>query len=152
MKRTLCYLLLLAFLLPLSAITIPRVYVQKLTLEDGSLPKITQIEKSSAEEYVLRAWMQDNPEEVISTETHPIHTIAVKEVGKEGIMVQTAVVSVQLGNFKRQWLVGDILHLVITHKASGKCKGWQVEIPSGTNLIRKLEEAIIIPPSLVKKP
>jgi hypothetical protein len=137
--------------LPLLAITIPRVYVQKLILDDSSKPLVTAAEKSSANEYILRAWMEANPEEVISTETHPIHTIAIKEVGHDDKFPRTVIVSIQLGNFKRQWLAGDTMHMLLTHKASGETKGWQLLIPEGTNLIRKLDEPLIIPPQTKNK-
>ena len=151
MKRLLFCLMLLSLIPLFAQMTIPRVYVQKLTLDDGSLPKLTNIDKVSAEEYLARAWMEANPEEVISTETHPPNTITVKEVGKEGVMEQTAVINIQLGNFRRQWEVGDVMHIVLSHKASGESKGWSVEIPEGTALIRKLDDAIIIPPTTKKK-
>jgi hypothetical protein len=130
----------------LAGITIPRVYVQKLVLNDGSNPVVTATEKKSANEYVLRAWMQANPDEVISTETHPIHTIAIKEVGDGMKFSKTVIVSIQLGNFKRQWQAGDTMHMMLTHKASGQTKGWQIVIPEGTNLIKLLDEPLVIPP------
>ncbi len=151
MKKLLLAIILVLALPLFAQMTIPRVYVQKLALDDGSLPCLTQIDKASAEEYLARAWMQANPQEVISTDTHPVHTIAIKEVGKAGVMPQTAILSVQLGNFKRQWQVGDTLHVVITHKESGQSKGWQMRIPEGTNLIRHLDEAVVIPPATGKK-
>ncbi|HQQ67264.1 MAG TPA: hypothetical protein PLX77_00410 [Candidatus Cloacimonadota bacterium] len=152
MKKLIIALLILAALPLFAQMTLPRVYIQKLVLEDGSVPTFTQKDsKTSAEEYILRAWMEANPDEVISTETHPIHTIALKSIGKEGVFPLTAVASVQLGNFKRPWVEGDILHLVITHKASGESKGWQLTVPEGTALIKKLDEGIVIPPQPKKK-
>ncbi|HCM15090.1 MAG TPA: hypothetical protein DHW79_03935 [Candidatus Cloacimonas sp.] len=135
---------LLACSLP--GITIPRVYVQKLVLEDGSNPIVTAADKQSANEYLLRAWMHANPDEVISTQTHPIHTITIKEVGDDIRYPKTVIVNIQLGNFKRQWQAGDIMHMVLTHKASGQTKGWQITIPEGTNLIKYLDEPLVIPP------
>lgn len=151
MKKLIYCLLLLLAILPLIAFPIPRVFVQKLILDNGSLPQITQEDKKSANEYTLRAWMEAAPEEVISTETHPINTIAVKIVGKEGVMEPTAIVNIQLGNFKRLWQAGDIMHIVITHKKSGESKGWTLEVPEGTHLIKKLYEPIVIPPYTKKK-
>lgn len=151
MKKLLYSILVLLFALPLLAFPIPRVFVQKLILDDGSLPQITQEPKKSANEYTLRAWMEAEPDEVISTDTHPINTIAVKIVGKEGIMPPTAIVNIQLGNFKRLWQAGDILHLVITHKKSGESKGWTLVVPEGTHLIKKLDEPVVIPPYSKKK-
>lgn len=151
MRKIIGLISVLLLALPLVAITIPRVYVQKLILDDGSKPIITAAEKSSANEYILRAWMEANPEEVISTETHPIHTIAIKEVGDNDKFPKTVIVNIQLGNFKRQWVAGDIMHMVLTHKASGETKGWQLLVPEGTNLIRKLDEPLIIPPKTKKK-
>jgi hypothetical protein len=146
MKKTLSLISVLLLTIPLLAITIPRVYVQRLVLEDGSNPFVTCVDKHSAQEYTLRAWMQANPDEVISTEEHPIHTIGIKEVGDDKQFPKMVIVTVQLGNFKRQWEAGDILHLALTHKESGESKGWKLEIPEGTNLIKKLDEPLIIPP------
>lgn len=152
MKRLIIALLILAALPLFAQMTLPRVYIQKLVLEDGSVPTLTQKDsKTSAKEYILRAWMEANPEEVISTETHPVHTIAIKSIGKEGVFPITAVASVQLGNFERPWVQGDILHLVITHKASGESKGWQLTVPEGTARIKKLDNEIVIPPKVRKK-
>lgn len=151
MKKLIILLFAAIVFLPLVAITIPRVYVQKLVLDDGTKPQISAEEKASANEYILRAWMEANPEEIISTETHPIHTIAVKDVG-DGIKFPfTTIVNIQLGNFRRQWVAGDIMHMVLTHKATGETKGWQLVIPEGTNLIKKLDEPLVIPPYTKKK-
>ncbi|MCK9557882.1 MAG: hypothetical protein PHO85_04670 [Candidatus Cloacimonetes bacterium] len=146
MKKFIVVLSFVLLAFSLAGITIPRVYVQKLVLNDGSNPVVTATEKKSANEYVLRAWMQANPDEVISTETHPIHTIAIKEVGDGMKFSKTVIVSIQLGNFKRQWQAGDTMHMMLTHKASGQTKGWQIVIPEGTNLIKLLDEPLVIPP------
>ena len=146
-KRILISLMLCLLSLPVFAqMNIPRVYVQKLVLSDGSLPQITQAEKKSAEEYLLRAWFEEMPEDVVSTQTHPIQTLAIKEVGKEGVMPQTAIANVQLGNFKHLWKPGDTLHLIITHKETGESRGWSLVIPEGSHLIKHLDEALVIPP------
>ncbi len=146
MKKFIVVLSFVLLAFSLAGITIPRVYVQKLVLNDGSNPVVTATEKKSANEYVLRAWMQANPDEVISTETHPIHTIAIKEVGDGMKFSKTVIVSIKLGNFKRQWQAGDTMHMMLTHKASGQTKGWQIVIPEGTNLIKLLDEPLVIPP------
>lgn len=151
MKRILLLVILIAALPLLAQMTTPRVYVQKLLLEDGARPLVTSTNVLSAKEYLLRAWMEADPEEVISTETDPVNTITVKQIGKEGAFPVTVVATVQLGNFKRQWKAGDILHLVITHKESGESKGWQLEIPEGTHLIKHLDDALVIPPAPKKK-
>jgi hypothetical protein len=38
------------------------------------------------------------------------------------------------------------MHMMLTHKASGQTKGWQIVIPEGTNLIKLLDEPLVIPP------
>ncbi len=120
-------------------------------LEDGSVPKVTASNVKSAEEYTLRAWMAAAPEEVISTDTHPVNTITIKQIGKEGVFDVRVVATVQLGNFTRQWAAGDTLHLVITHKESGESKGWDLIVPEGTALIKHLDDGIVIPPAPKKK-
>jgi len=81
MKRLIILCSIFFLGLSLSSITIPRVYVQKLTLENGKNPSITQEKDKSANEYILKAWINTRPDEIVSTETHPLYTIAVKQVG-----------------------------------------------------------------------
>ncbi|MFA7224114.1 MAG: hypothetical protein WC094_05055, partial [Candidatus Cloacimonas sp.] len=71
MKRFTLFSILLLLCLTLSAITIPRVYVQKLTLENDKNPLITREQDKSANEYILKAWINARPDEIVSTETHP---------------------------------------------------------------------------------
>jgi len=56
------------------------------------------------------------------------------------------VAKVQLGNFRYHWKAGETLHLKLKHKASGAVKEWDVLIPPGTNLMKHLEDPIVIPP------
>jgi hypothetical protein len=46
--------------------------VQKLTLENDKNPLITREQDKSANEYILKAWINTRPDEIVSTETHPI--------------------------------------------------------------------------------
>ena len=81
MKRLIILCSIFFLGLSLSSITIPRVYVQKLTLENGKNPSITQEKDKSANEYILKAYINNRPDEIVSTEIHPLHTIAVKQIG-----------------------------------------------------------------------
>ncbi len=147
MKHILLSIILLACFLPLVAqMTTPRVYVQKLVLENGKTPSITWVKDKSAKEYTLIAWINTRPDEVISTETNPINTIAVKQVGDAVKFPITVIASVQLGNFKSQWKAGEVIHLEITHKKSGQKFCWRQPIPEGSALIKELEKPIKIPP------
>ncbi|MDY0151447.1 MAG: hypothetical protein RBS43_04160 [Candidatus Cloacimonas sp.] len=146
MKHILLSILMLSLLLPLLAITSPRVYVQKLVLENGKNPSITWDKDKSAKEYTLKAWINTKPDEIISTEINPINTIAIKQAGNGVKMPFTVIAVVQLGNFPQQWLAGEILHLEITHRKSGQIFSWKQVIPSGTALIKMLDEPIVIPP------
>jgi len=137
--------------LSLSAITIPRVYAQKLTLDNGNNPTITWEKDKSANEYILKAWINTRPEEIVSTETHPLHTIALKQVGDGKKFPVTVIASLQLGNFPSQWKAGEVIHLEVTHKKTGQKKTWTQSIPEGTNLIKMLEKPIVIPPYTKKK-
>ncbi|GAB1365396.1 hypothetical protein MASR1M36_02670 [Candidatus Cloacimonadaceae bacterium] len=147
MKKLYLLCLLLAFILPTFAqMTIPRMYVQKLALDSGKNPSITWQKDKSANEYILKAWINTRPDEIISTETHPLHTIAVKQVGDGKKFPFTVVATLQLGNFRSQWKAGEVIHLEITHKKSGQKFSWRQPIPEGTALIKMLDKPLIIPP------
>ncbi len=147
MKHLVFSILFLALLLPcLAQMTTPRMYVQKLALDNGKNPSITWQKDKSANEYILKAWINTRPEEVLSTDTHPLHTIAVKQVG-DGIKFPfTVIASLQLGNFRNHWKAGEVIMLEITHKKSGQKFSWRQPIPEGTALIKMLDKPIIIPP------
>jgi len=151
MKRSIFLAVMVVFCLSFSAITIPRVYVQKLTLDNGNNPLITWEKDKSANEYILRAWINTRPDEIVSTETNPIQTVAVKQVGDGKKFPFTVIASLQLGNFRSQWKAGEIIYMELTDKKTGKKKTWTQPIPEGTNLIKMLEKPVIIPPYTKKK-
>ena len=125
--------------------------MQKLTLENGKNPSITQEKDKSANEYILKAWINTRPDEIVSTETHPLYTIAVKQVGDGKKFPFTVIASLQLGNFPSQWEAGEVIYLEITHKKTGQKKTWTKSIPEGTNLIKMLEKPVVVPPYTKKK-
>lgn len=139
-------LLMLALLSLFAQPTIPRVYVQKLVLEDGTIPFITWYKDQTSPEYLFRAWIWERPDEILSTETHTYHHLAITQVG-DGKKVPFMVVSrVNLGNFPSQWHAGETLHLELTHKETGQKVEWDVYIPEGTATIMLLDTPQIIPP------
>lgn len=146
MKHIILSLALLALLLPLISLTTPRVYVQKLTLENGKTPKITWEKDKSAKEYILRAWLSNKPDDVVSTETDPTHTITMKQVGDGKKFPFTVIATLQLGNFSEQWVAGEVIIMELTHRKTGQKKTWRQSIPEGTMLIKELEKPIEIPP------
>lgn len=151
-KLLLCSILLLMVMIIMAQPrTLPRVYVQKLILENGENPKITWDKKNSAPEYILKAWIAERPKEVLSTDKNPIHSIAIKEVGGNDVMPLTVVINVQLGNFPSQWKEGETLHLELKHKKSKQKLNWSLIIPAGTNLIKFMDEPKVIPPFAKKK-
>jgi hypothetical protein len=152
MKRLIPFILLLIMGLPLLAQpNLPRMYVQKLVLDTGKLPFVTWLEKTSAPEYVLEAWILERPDDMVSTETHSVNHVAVNQVGDGVKFPFTVVAKVQLGNLRYQWEAGETLHLKLKHKASGTVKEWDVLIPPGTNLIKYMDDPIIIPPYCAAK-
>jgi len=139
-------LLMLALLSLFAQPTIPRVYVQKLVLEDGTIPFITWYKDQTSPEYLFRAWIWERPDEILSTETHTYHHLAITQVG-DGKKVPFMVVSrVNLGNFPSQWHAGETLHLELTHKETGQKVEWDIYIPEGTATIMLLDTPQIIPP------
>lgn len=147
MKRVILSLALIILLLPLlGQMTIPRVYVQKLMLDNGKNPSITWKDKTSANEYILKAWINTRPKEVVSTETHPIHTIAVKQVGDGKKMAYAVIASLQLGNIGSPWQAGDVIVMEITHKKTGQKHSWKQPVPTGSGLIKMLDKPVIVPP------
>ena len=137
-------------LLPLLGMTIPRMYIQKLVLEDGKNPLITWEDGKSAKEYTLKAWINTRPEEVVSTETNPSQTISIRQVGDGNKFPFTVVAALQLGNFRSQWLAGEVIHLELKHIKTGQKYSWKMPIPTGTAVIKILDKPIAIPP--YKKP
>lgn len=147
MKRFIPFLLLLSWAMSLIAQpNLPRVYVQKLVLDNGKLPFVTWLDKKSAPEYILEAWITDRPTDKVSTETHSVNHVTVSQVGDGKKFPFTVIAKVQLGNFRYHWKSGETLHLKLQHKASGKIKEWDVVIPPGTNLMKHLDDPIVIPP------
>lgn len=149
-KLMLLALVCLALSLALG-ITTPRVYVQKLILDNGKNPFITFDEKASANEYILTATIPELPGTFLTTEVNPINSIAVKQVGDGIKMPYTVIAYVQLGNFKQQWISGQTLRLELTHKKSKAKVTWDVYIPEGSALIKMLDTPKVIPP-YTKKP
>ncbi|MDZ4121716.1 MAG: hypothetical protein U1C33_04805 [Candidatus Cloacimonadaceae bacterium] len=74
MKKILLATMLLLAALALAAqpFTLPRVYVQRLVLENGENPQITWDGKTSAPEYQLKAWMIERPKDIMTTDKNPI--------------------------------------------------------------------------------
>jgi hypothetical protein len=147
MRRYLLCLLLALALLPLAAqMTIPRVYVQKVILDNGKNPFITWYKDKSAPEYTVRTWILDRPDEIMSTETQSMYHVSLRQVGDGKKFPHMAIVSVQLGNFKSQWKAGEILHVEVIHKESKQKTSWDINVPEGSNLIKHLDDPIVIPP------
>jgi len=153
MKRYWFALLLTALLLPPLAaqMTIPRVYVQRLVLDDGSKPFVTWEKDKSAPEYHLRAWILERPEEIMDSDEHSIHHLTVKQVGNGEKVPFMVVCQVNLGNFPSQWQEGENLHLELTCRETGEQVAWDVYIPEGSALIKMLDTPQVIPPQTVKK-
>jgi hypothetical protein len=146
MKKLLILSILLIVGLTLGALTVPRMYVQKLVLNNGQDPVVTADSGRSANEYILTAQIVEFPDSIMSTQTKPMHSIAVKQVGDGVRFPFTVVASVQLGNFGVDWKPGMTMHMVLTHRASGETKAWDIVIPEGTALIKHLDNPITIPP------
>jgi len=152
MKNIILTIVLLALMLPAFAqMTTPRVYVQKLLLDSGKNPSITWQKDKSANEYTLKAWINTRPNEVVSTQTNPINTIAVKQVGDGVKFPYTVIASLQLGNFKSQWHSGEIIYMELTHKKTGQKLTWKQPVLEGSALIKMLDKPIVIPPFSKKK-
>lgn len=147
MKRYILCLLLLAMTLGLIAQPkIPRMYVQKLVLDNGKMPFITWLDKVSAPEYLLEAWITERPFDLLSTDTHSVHHLAVNQVG-DGIKTPFFVIAkLQLGNFRYHWSPGETIHFKLTHKESGQILEWEEVIPEGSYLIKHLDDPLVIPP------
>jgi len=153
MKKLLIIAIALMALVLLSAQprTTPRVYVQKLSLENGENPQISWNGTKSAPEYYVKAYIVERPKDVVTTDKSPINTIAVKEIGDNLKFPISVILSVQLGNFKTQWNAGETLRIELKHKKSGQKHSWDLLIPEGTSLIKKMDEPLVVPPFAKKK-
>lgn len=152
MKRFILPVIFVVLMLPLFAqTTTPRVYVQRVVLDNGENPKVTVLDKKSAPEYKVQTWIKENPKNILSTEKHSIHHVSLKEVGDGEKFPKMVIITVQLGNFKKQWRSGQTLHVKVTHKKTKKTVEWDIVIPEGTNLIKMLDEPRVIPPFSKKK-
>lgn len=147
MNKYLLLLLAMLVLLPVfGQTTIPRSYLQKVVLDDGSTPALTFAVEVSAQEYTVRTWISARPQEILSTETHSTWHVNLIHVGDDLEYPVTAVIIIELGNFPTQWEVGDTLHVEVIHKASQESTSWSCIIPEGEDTIYLLDEAQIIPP------
>ena len=127
-------------------VNLPRVYVQKLLLDTGETPQITWDGEKSAPEYLLTAHITDVEGDTLRSDVHPHFTICVKRVG-DGVIPEPIVIAyLQLGNFKSVWKSGQTILFELTHVESGEKMQWELLIPEGANLLRRLDEAVIIPP------
>lgn len=152
MKRFILPLLLLVLALPLIAqTTTPRVYVQRVVLDNGENPKITVIDKKTAPEYKVQTWIKQRPKDIMNTDKHTMHHVSLRQVGDGDKVPYMMVITVQLGNFKTQWRSGETLHVKVTHKKTKKTVEWDIVIPEGTALIKMLDEPRVIPPFSKKK-
>jgi len=151
MRKLICVTILFLAILPFFAMTRPRVYVQKLVLDNGKTPFITFEDKKSANEYILTATILEIPGAFLSTEIHPVHSIAIKQVGNGTTFPYIVIASVQLGNFGTDWQAEQTLHLELTHKLTGQKYSWDVFIPEGTALMKHLDDPLVIPPYTKKK-
>jgi|WetSurMetagenome_2_1015567.scaffolds.fasta_scaffold600176_2 hypothetical protein len=152
MKKILFCLLLVALLLPLAANKNPRVFLQKLVLDNGNDPKITILEDKSAPEYRLQAWIKERPKEKMDTNKQITNFLAVKRIGNGVQVPYTVVAFLNLGNFPSEWTKGETLHLKLTHKKSKAVVEWNVVIPEGGNVINMLDKPQVIPPVSTAKP
>ncbi|MGI6198850.1 MAG: hypothetical protein ACOYIS_06985 [Candidatus Cloacimonadaceae bacterium] len=149
MKTKHCLILLLLLILASGLFAqpkIPRMYVRKLVLDNGKLPFVTWLDKVSAPEYLLEAWITDRPFDLLSTDTHTVHHLAVSQVGDGVKFPFTVIAKLQLGNFKFHWNPGETIHFRLTHKESGQVKEWEEIIPEGSYLMKHLDDPIVIPP------
>ncbi len=148
---TILALLLLSALLMAGQDNLPRVFVQRLVLEDGSDPAVTVEENLSAAEYNFQAWIKERPEEVMDTDKNSIHYLRISRVGNGETVPYMVVCQLNLGNFNGLWKEGETLHLKVTHKATKQVKEWEYLIPEGTALIKLLDEPAVIPPYTEKE-
>jgi len=148
MKRSLLVvaMMLMLWTALLAQMTLPRVYVQKLLLEGGENPVVTNIEGKSALEYKVEAWISEMEGCYMSSDTHPPNSIVIKLVGDGEKFPVSVILTVQLGNFQKQWEAGQTLNISVTHKQSKQNYSWSLAIPEGTNVIRHLDDPVYIPP------
>ncbi|MBW6513155.1 MAG: hypothetical protein K0B87_00145 [Candidatus Syntrophosphaera sp.] len=147
MKKSLFLFLLLFVLVAAHAqFTEPRSYIQSVILDNGQIPTLTWAEEKSAEEYLVRAWMLERPDEILSTDEHSVWHLNLLSFGDDIEYPVTAVVILEMGNFASRWEVGETIHLEVTHKASGELVEWEITVPEGSGPITILDTPQLIPP------
>lgn len=132
----------------------PRVYIQKLTLDDNSMPAITNPGTETSSDYILTADIIETPGEVVTTQNPAPDGYTYKDAtqlkvfrsGNGTSVPYYSATFLQLGTFNTQWLPGNTIDMTVTHIASGETANWTFVIPEGTNVINIQEPTQVIPP------
>lgn len=123
----------------------PRVYVQWVTLNDGSNPPNCPLDGTSPNpDYIYSVYNSSNPFDVIATNTasNP-NNVCIKLQTTSGKVI--ALVNQSL--FAANWPIGSTLYCTVTYIPTNESVTWTRVVPSGST-INDINEPKIIPPTV----
>jgi hypothetical protein len=122
----------------------PRVYMQKLTLTDGTMPG-NPADANPIPNYNLSVFISTDPGTVFSTATNgnPAN-ICLKRTGSSPNFYVVAYLNQSI--FPVNWTVGATLDMTVTYTTTGETLHWTKVVPSGTGAILDTSVALIAPP------
>jgi len=123
----------------------PRVYVQWVTLNDGSNPPNCPLDGTSPNpDYIYSVYNSSNPLDVIATNTasNP-NNVCIKLQTTSGKVI--ALVNQSL--FAANWPIGSTLYCTVTYIPTNESVTWTRVVPSGST-INDINEPKIIPPTV----
>jgi len=135
----------LIIVLSLSA-GVPRTYLQKCLLNNGAMPDVQNTGTTHNANYILRATNMTTNETLGTDLGTPTTTIRIFKAGVAPNQYTGAYL--QLGTFPTQWVVGDVIHFVVTYVPTMEVGTWDFTIPTGGAGINILDPAVVIPPTI----
>lgn len=144
MKKILLLSLFICLVLTVFA-TNPRVYMQKVTLGDGTMPG-NPTDTNPIPNYIYAVYNSADPATIIATNTasNPAN-ICLKRIGNGTTIPYYVAAYVNQSLFPTVWAVGSILTCTVTYIPTGQTASWTKVVPSGST-ITDLDPPVIVPP------
>ncbi|HNX03618.1 MAG TPA: T9SS type A sorting domain-containing protein [Candidatus Cloacimonas sp.] len=115
--------------------TNPRVYMQKVTLDDGSMPG-NPADTNPIPNYIYEIYNSAEPTNVVATNTstNPPN-ICLKKTGNGTTVPYYVVAYVNQSQFNNVWPIGSTLYCKVIYVPTGEFVTWTREVPSGSTIL-----------------
>jgi len=145
MKKILILSILSVLTLAVFAVN-PRVYMQKVTLDDGSLPGEPIAVNVPLPDYIYEIYNSEYPTNIIATNTstNPPN-ICLKKTGNGTTQPYMIVAYVNQSQFANNWPIGSTLYCKVIYIPTGEFVTWTRVVPSGSTIL-DTSTAFIVPP------